>query len=228
MSGDSIPCLYSVSAILFPLNLIRLLLSLFRIVLEGFTKTEICQGHRSHFAICCKIKLGEVVYFSLFGLLLPSTIFLLTSGLTCCERDGGREDREGEMTWMATRVGMSFCSLCGSGSEISWHLIVPFFYYNYFYSIIGALANALKNPTSVCTTPNSFCSQYEPLDSKYSSRIECRGSVRYSGLFLCHLREAPSQIKASGCCSLQLNAFATYPAHQSDRDREGEKGREQE
>lgn len=30
----------------------------FWIVLQGFTKTAICQGHRLHFAICCKIKLG--------------------------------------------------------------------------------------------------------------------------------------------------------------------------
>lgn len=49
------------STISVPLNLIRLLLSLFQILPEGFTKTAICQGHRLHFAICCKIKLGEVV-----------------------------------------------------------------------------------------------------------------------------------------------------------------------
>lgn len=64
----------------------------FRIALEGFTKTAICQGHRLHFAICCKIKLGEVVYLSLFGLPLPSAIFPFASGLTRQERerDGGR------------------------------------------------------------------------------------------------------------------------------------------
>lgn len=54
--------------------------------------TAICQGHRLHFAICCKIKLGEVVYLSLFGLPLPSAIFPFASGLTRQERerDGGR------------------------------------------------------------------------------------------------------------------------------------------
>lgn len=36
------------------------------------------------------------------------------------------------MTWMATKVEMSFCALCGSGSEISWHLDVPFFFIFFF------------------------------------------------------------------------------------------------
>lgn len=156
--------MYSASSILFPLNLIRLLFSLFRIVLEGFTKTAICQGHRLHFAICCKIKLGEVVYFSLFGLPLPSTTFLFTSGLTCCKsvREGGREDREGEMTWMATKVEMSFCALCGSGTEISWHLIVPFLFIYFFLQRHWCIGKRTKTHLSIALFLPHFVPNMSP------------------------------------------------------------------
>lgn len=82
-----------------PCNLICLLLShsppFFQGALEGFTKTAICQGHRLHFAICCKIKLGEVVYLPLYVLSVPSNIFPLTSGHTRTNKDRGREtDKE--------------------------------------------------------------------------------------------------------------------------------------
>lgn len=87
--------LYSASVCSVPLYLIRLLLSLFRIVLEGFTKTAICQGHRLHFAICCKIKLGDVVYLALFGLPLPSAIFPSHQARHAeSVRDGGKRDGE--------------------------------------------------------------------------------------------------------------------------------------
>lgn len=33
------------------------------------------------------------------------------------------------MTWTATKVEMSFCALFVSGSEISWHHVVPFFFF---------------------------------------------------------------------------------------------------
>lgn len=160
----SLPSLYSASAISIPPNLIRLLLSLFRIVLEGFTKTAICQGHRLHFAICCKIKLGEVVYLSLFGLPLPSTIFPFTSGLTCWERvrDGGRwPGWQPKLRWafvlcvclVVRLVGISLCHF-------------------YFFTASVVRWQIHKHTPPHCPIPTSFCSQYESLDSKYSS---CRG-----------------------------------------------------
>lgn len=121
-----LPSLYSASAeSSVSLNLICLFLSHFRIELGGFTKTAICQGHRLHFAICCKIKLGEVVYPSLFGLRLPSKTFPFTSGLRCrdCVRDGGGV--KGEITWMTTNVEMCVRTL-RTWWWSSWHLIVPF------------------------------------------------------------------------------------------------------
>lgn len=44
------------------------------------------------------------------------------------------------MTWMTTKVEMSVCAPRVSGSEISWHLAVPFLCF--FYGLRRALANA--------------------------------------------------------------------------------------
>ena len=79
---------------------------------------------------------------------------------------------------MATKVEMSFCALCGSGSEISWHLDVPFFFL--FWCTASAVHwRKYKHTPRHCPIPTSFCSQYESLDSSYSSCVECQRSVRY-------------------------------------------------
>ena len=146
---------------------------------------------------------------SLFRLPLPSTAFPFTSGLTCWEtlRGGGRKDREGEMTWMATKVEMSFCALYVSGSEISWHLIVP----SWFFFLWHQWRTGKHTPL-LCPILTAFCPQYESLDSKYSNSSGCQGNVRYR--IECYWVSSAilerGKRKASGwICTLQLNASPT-------------------
>lgn len=131
--------LSSASAVWLPPNL-HVCFSLFWRVLEGFTKTAICQGHGLHFAICCQIKLGEVVHPSLFGLPLPSTIYPSTSRLTCWECK-----RWWEKTWKSTKVQ------CLRLVAISWHPIVPFLI---VYAMIDALATTTTCEAFPYCVPN--------------------------------------------------------------------------
>lgn len=125
---------------------------------------------------------------SLFGLPMPSTIFPLTSGLTCWERWS-------EMTWTTTKVEMSICTVFVSGSEISWHPIVPFLFIFFMFFALVAHWQTHKHTPQRCPIPTSFCSQYESLDSSYRSCIKCQKSARYSGP---PHTWTPSQIKVSG------------------------------
>lgn len=58
------------------LHQINLLLLLFWVLLNNFTKFAICQGHSLHFAICCKINWREVVHLIVWAAFVPCCIFV--------------------------------------------------------------------------------------------------------------------------------------------------------
>jgi len=111
-----------------------------------------------------------------------------------------------EMTSMVTDVEVNRCALRVSGSEISWHLIVPISYhFIYFFNRqckLGHLGYALSRL--------HFVPDMGMWDANYSSCIECQGSVRWSLL-----------LYNSAECFLNIR-----PISQAERERDSEKKRE--
>lgn len=105
-----------------------------------------------------------------------------------------------EMTSMVTDVEVNRCALRVSGSEISWHLIVPISYhFIYFFNRqckLGHLGYALSQL--------HFVPDMGIWDGNYSSCIECQGSVRWSLL-----------LYNSAECFLNI-----WPISQAERERE--------
>lgn len=115
-----------------------------RRVLEGFTKTAICQGHRLHFAICCKIKLGE-------GCVSPivwaaSALHDISSHI----RPGTPSERWKEMNWMTDKDEMSFCAPHVCLREIIWHRHVPFLIvYSFFFVTTSSLLGNMQRSVAL-------------------------------------------------------------------------------
>lgn len=126
-------------------------------------------------------------------------------------------ERWRKMTWMTTKVEMSFRSLRVSGSEISWHLSVSFLYFLLHQRCDGGHTHA--HTSALPSFLPHFVPKNESLDSMYSSCIECQKYSMLLGI-LSQLRQGLGQIIVPGwICTLLLYVFPhSRPISQTERE----------